>query len=239
MTERRKQVIPKPERQLTLELPHTPSMEAEDYVVGGSNRDAVDFINLWPDWPSATGILAGPTGSGKSHLGSIWKDRTRANEIRAAEIMPDLVPDLLSSGALLVEDAHEEGLDETALFHALNWAVEHGGYLLITTRSWPSEWGLSLPDLISRLKAAPLIELHEPDNALLNMVLVKLFSDRQLAVETALVDYIVNRMERSLGAAARLVDLLDRTALARKRQINRRLAAEVLQSLHDSLPGGH
>ncbi len=222
-----------PQRQLTLDLPHTPALGAEDFVVSECNRDAVDFINLWPDWPASAGILAGPTGSGKSHLGAIWCAITGAPSVPAAAITADSVPELLGNGTLLVEDAHAPGLDETALFHALNWAGEHGGHILITTRSWPSEWRLGLPDLVSRLKAAPLIELHEPDNMLLNLVLVKLFADRQLAVDTGLVDYLVNRMERSLAAAVLLVDRLDRQALEQKRRINRRLAAEILQSLHE------
>ncbi len=111
MTERHQ--TPKPQHQFTLDLPHTASMGADDFVVSESNRDAFDFINLWPAWPSAAGILAGPTGSGKSHLGAIWKDMAQANEVPAAEITPDSVPALLSSGALLVEDAHQSGLDET------------------------------------------------------------------------------------------------------------------------------
>lgn len=225
---------PQPHRQLSLALPHTPSMGAEDFVVSDCNRDAMNFINLWPGWPSCTGILAGPTGSGKSHLAAIWKELSGAAEVSAAELKPGNVQTLLASGALLVEDAHGRGLDQTALFHALNWAGEHNGHVLITTRTWPSEWGLSLPDLVSRLKAAPLIELHEPDNALLNMVLVKLFADRQLSVEASFVDYLVNRMERSLAAAVTLVEALDRSALEQKRQINRRLAAEVLRELHEN-----
>ena len=58
------------------------------------------------------------------------------------------------------------------------------------------------------------MELGEPDDDLLRRVLVKLFADRQLAVDSAVVDYIVVRMERSLQAANALVDDLDREALA-------------------------
>lgn len=232
MTGRRPPLRPAPQGQLTLDLPHTPSMGADDFVVSDCNQAAVDFINLWPAWPSCAGILAGPTGSGKSHLSAIWRERAGASVIAADQINAARVPELLASGALLVEDAHSGNLDETALFHALNWAGEHDGHILITTRSWPSEWRLALPDLISRLKAAPLIELHEPDNTLLNMVLVKLFADRQLQVEASLVDYLANRMERSLAEAVRLVELLDRSALAQKRRITRQLAAELLDSRH-------
>ena len=57
---------------------------------------------------------------------------------------------------------------------------------------------------------------------------MKLFSDRQIAVEPAVVDYIVPRMERSLAAANRLVAALDAAALEAGRPVTRPLAATVL-----------
>ena len=40
-----------------------------------------------------------------------------------------------------------------------------------------------------------------PDNALLRAVMVKLFADRQVAVDEQLVSYVLSRTERSLGRA--------------------------------------
>ncbi len=219
------------ERQLALDLPHLPAMGIEDFCLSACNREALDFIDHWPDWPSPLGILAGPKGSGKSHLGEIWKTMSGAQKLRAPELDTANVPALLANGALLIEDAHLPGLDEEALFHAINWGQEHRGFILITSSLWPVEWGVQLPDLKSRLMAAPLVELHEPDNALLCMVLVKLFTDRQLFVEASIVEYLVARMERSLGSAVRLVEALDKEALAQHRAITKPLAAQVLQNM--------
>ena len=44
-------------------------------------------------------------------------------------------------------------------------------------------------DLASRLKALPVVTLAPPDDALLRAVLVKLFADRQLAVDESLVGF--------------------------------------------------
>jgi len=222
---------PPRERQLALDLPHLPAMGIEDFCLSECNREAMDFIDQWPDWPSPLGILAGPKGSGKSHLGAIWKTMSGALKISAPELKTADVPVLLANDALLIEDAHLPGLDEAALFHALNWGFEHRAHILITTCLWPVEWGVELPDLKSRLMAAPLVELHEPDNALLCMVLVKLFADRQLFVEASMVEYLVARMERSLDSAVQIVDALDKEALARKRAITKPLAAQVLQNM--------
>ena len=89
---------------------------------------------------------------------------------------------------------------------------------------------MSLPDLASRMMATPTATIGAPDDALLSAVLVKLFADRQLAVPPALIPYLVDRMERCLGTAQSLVDALDRAALAQKRKISVRLAAEVLDN---------
>lgn len=100
--------------------------------------------------------------------------------------------------------------------------------MLITSRSWPDSWPLSLPDLRSRLRAAHPLELNEPGDHLLRQVVVKLFADRQLTVEARVLDYIIVRMERSLSAAGRLVDDLDRKSLEEGRPITRQLAADIL-----------
>jgi chromosomal replication initiation ATPase DnaA len=108
----------------------------------------------------------------------------------------------------------------------------------LTSRLWPISWPVELPDLKSRLKAATVVEIGEPDEDLLAQVIIKLFADRQLNIDDKLVGYIVARMERSLEAAQRIVDQLDRLALARGARITRSLAAEVLESFSRSDEGG-
>ncbi len=101
--------------------------------------------------------------------------------------------------------------------------------MLLTARSAPDDWGLRKPDLHSRLRLAPVVALGEPDEQLARAVLFKLFSDRQLAVEPAVIAYIALRIERSLGAARAIVEALDREALARGRAVTRAMAALVLK----------
>ncbi len=87
---------------------------------------------------------------------------------------------------------------------------------------------MTLPDLVSRLRSAPLAELDPPDDALLLAVIAKLFSDRQLAVEPDVVGYIARRIERSLAAASAAVAAIDSVALAEGRAIGKALAGRVL-----------
>ncbi len=129
------------------------------------------------------------------------------------------------------DDLLEREIDETALFHLFNLVRQEKTHMLVTSRSWPQAWGIKLPDLMSRLRSAQLVELNEPDDDLLRQVIVKLFADRQLNIDLSVVEYLVNRMERSLGAANGIVDWMDKNSLARGSRISRKLASEALEQI--------
>ncbi len=61
--------------------------------------------------------------------------------------------------------------------------------MLLTARTAPAGWPFAIRDLGSRLKALPVVAMAPPDDALLRAVLVKLFADRQLAVDESLIGY--------------------------------------------------
>jgi chromosomal replication initiation ATPase DnaA len=220
-------------KQLAFDLPLDPRFGREDFLVSPSNEQAYGVIERWPDWPDTILVLRGPRGSGKSHLASIWATTARAWTIDGFEVTESRVPHLISNGALVIEDADRSERDEAALFHLLNLARERKAFVLLTCEAPPDRWGLRTPDLLSRLRLAPRIDLDPPDDALLKAVLVKLFVDRQLVVDTTVVDYIAIRIERSLGRAAELVAALDREALSRGRRISRPIAAAVLEASQD------
>ncbi|MDJ0929636.1 DnaA/Hda family protein [Breoghania sp.] len=214
-------------RQLPLELPYEAALGRDDFLVGDCNRAAFDLITSWPDWPSDFVLLAGPVGAGKTHLVSIWRQSSGAQIIPASSLGSQDMLAVVRDGPVAVEDAHG-GLDEEALFHLLNAARDASRQVLITSRTWPAAWNLTLPDLASRLRLATPVEVAEPDDDLLRRLLVKLFADRQLSVDLPVIEYLVVRMERSLEAANRIVATLDREALAARRRITRPMAATVL-----------
>jgi chromosomal replication initiation ATPase DnaA len=191
------------------------------------------MVERWPDWPDTVLLLHGPRGSGKSHLSAIWAATAHAWTMDAFEVTRDKVPHLVSGGALVIEDPDRSERDEAALFHLLNLAREKRAFVLMTCSTPPDRWGLRTPDLLSRLRLATSVAVEAPDDALLKAVLVKLFVDRQLVVDTSVVDYIAVRIERSLGKAAELVTLLDREALSRGRRVSRAIAAELIGAIQD------
>jgi chromosomal replication initiation ATPase DnaA len=206
-------------------------MTRADFLVGAANATALAVIEAWPAWPTSTVLLSGPAGAGKTHLVEIWRTSSAASIVAAADLDDAGLNTFLDGRAAAVEDIHPGAFPEAALFHLLNLAKERGISLLLTARVAAADLDIGLPDLASRLKAAQPVALGAPDDALLRAVLVKLFSDRQLAVDAELIEYILKRTERSLEALNVLVDHLDHEALAGGVPVSRRLVAPALRKL--------
>jgi DnaA regulatory inactivator Hda len=225
--------------QLVLDLARRPALGRADFFVSGGNALALAQVDRWPDWPGGKLALIGPIGSGKTHLVHVWAARAEAVILDSAALGGLDVTSAPAAAAVAVEDC-DAGLTDTAetvLFHLHNRLAAGGGSLLVTGVEPPARWPLRLPDLASRLRAAPVAVLEAPDDALLAAVMVKLFDDRQLPVPSEVVDFLLSRMERSFEAAERLVARIDRLGLARRRAVTLRLAAEALQAEDDPEPG--
>lgn len=219
---------PRP-RQLALALSHSESFAREDFLGGPSNATAVSLIERWPDWPDRMMLLVGPRGAGKSHLAAIWAEASGARRVAARSTDAANLPAMFATGALVLEDIAAGRFDEAALFHLINFAREERAFVLMTARETPAAWNITVPDLASRLRVLPVVELAAPDDALLRALIVKLFSDRQLTVEESLVAYLAARIERSFEGVHRAVERLDREALRQQRPVTRALAAELFR----------
>src|ERR1700688_1178376 len=211
-------------RQLALALEHAESYAREDFLSGPGNAGALTLIDSWPDWPANAIALVGPEGSGKTHLATIWAAAAGARVVSAHALDEAGLRSALATGALVVEDAAAAS-DERALFHLINLAREENAYLLFTARTSPSAWPVTIPDVISRLRAMPVVTLDAPDDAILCAVIVKLAADRQLALDESVVSYLSTHIERSFAA----VLALDNEALRRGRPPTRALAAEMFR----------
>lgn len=229
--------MPDAPKQLAFDLPLDARYGREDFLVSPSNERAYALIEQWPEWPDPVILLHGAEGSGKSHLAFIWAALAHAWTVDAFGLAGAAIPHLVSNGALLVEDVDRmDAGDEAALFHLLNLARERRAFVLLTSRVPVEALPIRTADLLSRLRLAPSVGLEPPDDALLKAVLVKLFVDRQLVVDTSVVDYLALRIERSLAAAAGAVARLDNEALSRGRRITRPMAAAVVDKPGEGRP---
>ena len=217
--------VASPAEQLLLDLPRLSGSGREDVVRSASNAMAAAHLDSWPDWPQPLTVMAGPSGSGKSHLARCWAQRVGADTFD-----PRLLDDVrLGDQPFLIEDTDRGGLDERALFHIVNAARARRLTGLLTARHRPGVWRVGLPDLLSRLRAAVQVELDVPDEALVAGVAMKLFAERQVEVGPQVIETIQARGGRSLGEIHALVRRLDYLSLTRARPVTRALVLEALR----------
>ncbi len=216
--------------QLTLQFDLRQALSGEDFLVSECNQAAVGWIDAWPDWPAPALVIVGPSGSGKSHLAAVFAARSGAREVTSDEF-GDVAPKIDSDIIVENVDADWNSQTEEALLHLYNAANENGNRILFTAQQAPVRWNIQLPDLRSRLNAAPVVEIGPPEDTLIAAILVKMFADRQVKVSHEVIAYTISRMERSFQAARKIVQLSDQKALALKKPITISLMKVVLEEL--------
>lgn len=214
--------------QYALDLGHRPALGRGDFIVAPGNAQAVEWLDRWPRWPGPGLVLAGPPGSGKTHLLAAFAARHGGTLADAKDLTVETVPRVAGTAPLVLLDDVTRDADEAALFHLHNLVVQSGRSMVFAMAAPPARMGFGLPDWSSRAAALALAEIAEPDDTLLAAVMVKQFADRQVTVAPELIAYLLGRMERSFAAAGRIVDRLDRAALERGQAITVPLARKIL-----------
>lgn len=212
------------DQQIPLDLGHRTALGRDDFMVAGNNQDAVAWMDLWPEWPAPCLVLYGPIASGKTHLGAVWAERTEAICVKADHINENMIRDIAEmKHHVIIEDSDNligDIVGEKGLFHLYNIFKEENRSFLLTLKEPPVRRSFALPDLASRLRAAPSVAIREPDEELIAALLVKHFNDRQLRVGVDVLNYIIPRIERSFEAVSDLVERADQMAMIEKRKIS-------------------
>jgi chromosomal replication initiation ATPase DnaA len=206
----------------------------EDYIVSGSNLAATRLIDEWPDWGngpySNIACIYGTLSSGKTHLATIWGRKSDAIWLNHSQIK-NIALGQLSAECFILENIEEYLIYDSNLFHLFNFIIEQKKFLLITSQISPNLLNINLADLKSRLSAIQAIELPQPDDALINTLLIKMFSDRSLRINIDVINYIMTHTQRSFSKIAELVELIDCKSLAQKRNITVKLVREIMSPL--------
>ncbi|WP_163846868.1 HdaA/DnaA family protein [Pseudooceanicola aestuarii] len=229
-------------QQAPLDLPPAAvEMTHDNFVPAPGNAVALSLVAGWPDaWHRRKLALVGPPGSGKTHLACIWTAASGASHLTATQLASADI-DTLAKAPVAVEDVPSIAGNrpaEEALFHLHNLVLSEGHGLLVTGDRPVSDWGLTLPDLDSRMQGTQAAVLKAPDDTLLSAVLAKLFADRQLLPTPDVIPYLVLRMDRSFDAARRIVAELDARSLSAQRRITRPMAMDLMHHSDDPPPGG-
>ena len=191
----------------------------EDYIVTSCNRDAYNWVVRWPDWPSHRLLIVGAPSSGKTHLATLWSQRSQALLLNGAELHEQTIADYVNDERALAIDGIEQVKDEESLLHVINACANAGRPLVMTAVSDVATLPFTLKDLTSRLQMSLITHIGQPDEVMLHALLTKLFSDKQIKVSNEVMNYLVTRMERSFSAAYYWAELLDEESLRTKRGI--------------------
>jgi len=223
-------------RQLPLDLdwPRKSALTRSDFIEGECNGEALAAVEDWHGWRDGRLVLCGGEGCGKSHLAAIWAARVGAHFIDAAALDPHNIRDVAALSTVVVEDvdrrlamAPDLPRAEEGLMHLFNLMGERCGRLLLSGREPPARWAIALPDLASRMALPPVFQVGRPDVTLLSHLFLKLFDDRDIALDPKVAIFLAVRAERSFGAAHGMVDALDGYSVRTKRPITTAMAREV------------
>jgi len=214
--------------QIPLSLPTQNFMSREDFMVSDCNREAFQMVDAWPQWLTSGMVIYGPKGCGKSHLAHIFAAKVMQNSekpskvsiVSAAHLTINRVKRLAQENQSIVIEDIDTKVDNEALFHLFNIYNTAGRYMLLTSENAPTRMRFALKDLQSRLNMLPSVAIKEPDDVMLQTLIVKLFNDRQLRISEEVLNYIMNNAQRSFAYIRALVEATDYISLIRKSAIN-------------------
>ena len=216
--------------QLILKFPSQKAYKREDYYVSSSNQEAYVFINSWPRWIKRIVNIFGPSGSGKSHLSSILKNKTSCLQINAKELNEKVFLKFKTREALIIENLNEK-ISEKLLFSLWNVALQDNKYLMITSKKPINTYPFKLKDLTSRIKSTLMIGINLPSDDLISVIIAKNFSDKQIKVEKKHIDYIIKRIDRSYEKISQFILTLDKYSLKKGTPFSLKLIKEVLKMI--------
>ena len=216
--------------QLILKFPEHRAYKKEDFYVSPSNEEAFDFISSWPKWIKRIVNIFGPSGSGKSHLASILKSKTKCLEIMPKDLDENIISIFKTKEVLIIENFNEK-ISEQLLFSLWNTALQDNKYFLINSIKPMSSYKFKLPDLVSRIKSSLSIGIKLPSDDLISAIIAKNFSDKQIIVEEKHIDYIIKRIDRSYEKISQFILTLDRYSLKKGSPFGLKMIKEVLKMI--------
>tara|TARA_B100002052_G_scaffold289084_1_gene306026 strand:- start:363 stop:1019 length:657 start_codon:yes stop_codon:yes gene_type:complete len=213
--------------QLLLALDHKKSFNEHDYYVSKSNFFAYSIIEKWPKWEKKIFNIYGEKFSGKTHLANIFKSKTNALFIKANEFNNDIFKKAKLFENIII-DNFDEKYDEKLIYSIFNLIEQDNKYMLINSVIPISEINFKLPDMISRSKNCLSAKIENPDDDLIFAIILKNFSDRQIKVEKRIIEFIINRIDRSYSKIYEFIYKIDELSLKKKKPINLKTIKEIL-----------
>ena len=199
----------------------------QDFYVSKSNEHSFILLNKWPKWEKNFINLVGENFSGKTHLTNIFLEKFRGIKISFKNIDNNFLKKIKIFENIVLEDLNEN-IDEKLLYTLINIIEQDNKYLIITSTKPIVDYDFKLTDLNSRSKNFLISQIEKPGDDLLYALILKNLSDRQILIEKKLIDYIINRIDRSYGKISDFIYKIDNISLKRKKSIDFKIIKEAL-----------
>ncbi|MDR0630439.1 MAG: hypothetical protein LBF70_00110 [Holosporales bacterium] len=207
-------------RQLPLPVFWAFSNKSEDFVISECNSYAFNWLEKWPFKIHENFVcLVGESGSGKTHMANIWASRLNADIIDSKSNVFDKWYNISSSNSgqkfFVLNDA-DKIKEEILLFYVYNTIIEKDAYLLMTAKTNPSYWKLSLPDLKSRITTINVVNIEKPNDKAIIEIMDKMLKQRGIKMQYECLKYISKRIERSYESINYWVKQMDSSVSTNK-----------------------
>ena len=213
--------------QLIFKFPFKANYFEEDFYVSTNNFNAYKLIESWPKWTSRYINIFGPSGCGKTHLANIFKKKINSFFIKATELKDNSLPLIKLKECIIIDD-YENNIEEKLFYSLLNQTYQSNQYVIINTLEPIKTSNVTLNDLKSRFDNFVDVGIDLPTDDLIRVILTKNFSDKQVKIETKLLEYILKNINRSYEDIFDLIDKLDLLSLSTGKSININLIKKVL-----------
>ena len=213
--------------QLTFKFPFRTSYFEKDFYVSSNNFAVYKLIENWPNWPDKWVNIYGPTGSGKTHLSNILKKKMNSAYLDSTNIKKDLISEMESYNCIII-DNYNKNIEEKILYSILNHSKQLDKFVVINSYEPIGEIEVNLKDLHSRLKSFITFGIDLPTDELLRVILTKTFSDKQIEINSKVLEYILKNIERSYEKVFKFVKDIDNESLSSGKSININLIKKVL-----------
>ena len=213
--------------QLIFKFPFKTNYFEEDFYVSDNNFEAYKLLESWPKWPSKFINIFGPSGCGKTHLANIFDKKINSFFIKALELKNSTLSEIKAKECLIV-DEYKNNVDEKLFYSVLSQSHLSNQYIIINSSKPIQSFEIKLNDLKSRFSSFVNIGIDLPTDELIKVIISKNFSDKQVKIESKLLDYIIKNIDRSYESVFDLINKLDDFSLSAGRSININLIKKAL-----------
>ena len=215
--------------QLVFKFPFKAKYFQQDFYVSSNNFSAYKLVESWPNWPGKWLNIFGTSGSGKTHLSVILEKKIKKIKLVEAININNQVIEQLNLIDCLIIDNYYNNIDEELFYSILNQSKQLDNYIVVNSVQPIKELNLNLKDLKSRLNSFIYIGIDLPTDDLLQVIISKSFSDKQINLNPKISDYIIKNVDRSYEKMFKFLKDIDELSLSSGKSININLIKKVLK----------